>query len=286
MFRYFSLLTIISIVFLAGAGCVKNTNYNEPNLVVSDPETSPEENENFCLKKQQEAESKIENFKMTEEQKKFFEVWKRALMFSTKIDEKTFQEQFFVFEAKDIKETCLTNSQGSVGYAFSYFLKRKDMYLDSSRKQVFKNYIFVKSSELEHFNKETPESIIARLPEDLLTRFDDNLGGKGFNAYHYYFSWGEIFLDDYFTRLPSDILSCQEAVSLLKTCNSFLKPLYLTYHPGTKSELLLSGSHCEEYLSSGVIDDKNVGSGVIDLVGKKIKECSFFDGCYLDFGEI
>ncbi|MFA7654173.1 MAG: hypothetical protein WCX97_03990 [Candidatus Magasanikbacteria bacterium] len=232
-----NILIAVTLFILLGTGCTKNTqvqnsdaglNYDgqgNPKNMYSDVELK----QNFCTEQKEAAEKIINAYKISDEQRPFFEVWKKLFIKYNDITEQDFNNRVFVYGIDKITDSFGENDYSQ--FVFHLYIKAGDFYLArGSSYELPDNFIKTKNSDLEYVETLPNEYITKYLAERCLKQYDDwckfgwNAGGQKLS----------------FATLEN-VPTCAEATKLLRTCQSNILPQYVSYLPQMLNKLSITG---------------------------------------------
>ncbi len=263
------LLFLLLTITLMGAGCSTNLTSKLPNKIQTDINTPQQiENKDFCLKQKEDAEKLINKFQLTKEMENAYNVWIKVFIKYNNIDEKYFKEHIFLtaFQAR--------KDGDYMWYSADYYFKLGDIYLKAGGS--LNDGLSVNLSHLENFNKEKIENLLNIEGAAVTSTFNEphpNFG-KVPNKSRYNYPWGQVRINN-IAEQSKTLLTCEEAVSLLKTCHEDITPVGVIYRQ-TLGKAWLEGKYGKYAAFS---KEKNCGMATIDLFRKKLDNCFTGESC-------
>lgn len=261
MNKFQQLSMVVIGLLIVGAGCNVGSLENfgqreEASMVLPYKEKA----QNFCSNQKQEAEQRIKEFKLSGNDRKIYEVWKRSFIEFNKIKETFFNEHIFPIR---IRQVGLNVGVKEIGY----YYKLGDLYLDSGSIDELR----IDSGSIDLFNKESVDTLLkTRTSQVDKPPFEDRPEYAVPNKGLYKFQWGTVVFNN-ISAQPSNILSCEDAVAVLKNCHPDMSAVNVTYK-GLLGQAWLDGKAGEW----GAVDRNNCASAAFNLFSEK------FDSCYLN----
>lgn len=254
-------------LILAGAGCSGDNPVSFLFLTKRSPAAIES---NFCEKEQQKAQAKINSFQLKNEFKPFFAIWQQIFLKTNSVDASYFDSHIFPLEVRE------RNAGDYKEYDFSYYLKLGDIYLEVRSGDDF---VMIKSAELDNFKKESIVSLLEKISTEKDISFNEPhpTFGKLPAQMLYKFTWGQAraaSLHSADNVLP-EILSCNEAVALLKTCRKDISPSDINYKPALNYMWLGGFTGNAKQLGEA----KKCATATVDLQKKKLDFCATDTGC-------
>lgn len=268
MKKFQQLFIIMATLLIVGAGCdskLLNKLDQKENTYMISSYPYKELSENFCDKQRQKAEQETRDFKLVEDKKIAYEVWKKSFLKFNNITEDFFKAHIYITRISE------NNYSGSYTiYSISYYYKVGDIYLYSSNAdQISVNKEWVKSFENGSVDEllKSPIEVVDKLRETHPTF------GRTPNSAFLNYTWGRIGVNNIKAQ-PTSALSCADAVAMLKNCHSDMSPVHITYK-GLLGQAWLEGKAGEW----GEEDLNDCASASLNLFSEKFNSCHVNVSC-------
>ncbi len=250
---------ILGLLFivLCASGCSLKTGTSIDRFITID---NSSEISNYCKKNKEDAEKNIQAFRLGDDQKIIYEIWKQSIMSVNKISKDYFDKHIFlgwIWENDGYND--------SHTYTFSYYIKVGDMYLRHRTNDVVR----IKKSELERFKQNTAAQLLVEAVSSKLDNDDNSV------VFYLNFKWGEIGLGNFrglINSAVSDSIKCENTISLFSQCHANILPGDIMYTP--QHELARSKKFPLVTIHGSTWNINDCTIGTVDVLGQKIFDCN------------
>lgn len=250
-------------IVLLGAGCANKISLNDAaEKTLAEPD--------FCLKQQQDAEKKIGSFKLKESQATVYRAWKEDFIKLNGITEDFFKDHIFLAEIQEPWKTAT----GAETTHINYYYKLGDVYLYSRGIDS----VAVNPDSLDYFKKTSVEDLLKQTGDAKVVSNapHPSLGKTPAHVFTEY-SWGIIEVNNIKDQ-PSDALSCQDAVLMLRSCRNDIVPGNLAWKPR------LGLAWIDGFGGDINSSKEDCAYAAVYLFQKKVESCNLNIRCSRDIG--